>query len=342
MKTILISDATLRDGNHAAKHQLKQDDFIRYCQSADRAGIPIVEVGHGNGLGASSAMVGFAAVPDHEILQICRQNLKKSKLGVHIIPGFATIKNDIVQAIDYGVDVFRVGSHCTEANITQKHIEYIRKMNRLPYGALMMSHMTPIDNLVNEAKKMESYGAEGVVIMDSAGNYVPHEVTDRISALVDNLSIAVGFHGHNNLGLAIGNSIAAVNAGATILDGSVCGYGAGSGNTQLEVLIAVLQKLKFETNVNFGKMLDLAELVESTLTPLPPHVSTLSLISGISGVFSGFSKHVLQAAKEYNVDSRQIFIELGKRKALAGQENLIIEVAQELQARTSKEEYQGF
>jgi len=338
MTNILISDPTLRDGNHAVRHQLTKENFAVYCQAADAAGIPIVEVGHGNGLGASSLLVGQAAISDEEILTTSRENLKNSKLGIHLIPGFCTIKQDLIRAIDLGVDVFRVASHVTEADITKRHIEYIRKANRTVYGVLMMSHMAPVTQLIEEAQKMESYGAETVIIMDSSGNYIPEDVTERISALVNNLKISVGFHGHNNLGLAVANSIAAVRAGATMIDGTVRGFGAGAGNTQLEVMVAVFERLGWNTGIDLYKLLDLADLVEKEFNPVAPYISPVSVVSGLSGVFSGFSKPVSAAAKDYGVDPRDIFFELGKRKAVAGQESLIIEVAQELSQRQSGEQ----
>ncbi len=256
MKDILISDPTLRDGNHAVSHQLSSKQIAIYCVAANRAKVPIVEVGHGNGLGASSLQVGIALESDKVLLETARNNLSYSKLGIHVIPGFATIKRDLKLAIDIGVDVIRVASHCSEADITQRHISYAREKGKEVYGVLMMSHMASATLLVEEAKKMELYGAEGIILMDSAGAYLPSVVTEKISALVSSLSIPVGFHAHNNLGLAIANSISALEAGATILDGTARGFGAGAGNAQLEVLVAVLNKLGYNTNIDFYKLLD--------------------------------------------------------------------------------------
>lgn len=334
-KKILISDPTLRDGNHAVRHQLSRESFIAYCQAAEIAGVPIVEVGHGNGLGASSLLVGECKMSDEEILSISRANLKKSKLAIHVIPGFCTIKSDLARAVDLGVDIFRVGSHCTEADITDRHIAYARKSGKEAYGVLMMSHMTSPEILLEEARKMESYGAEAIVIMDSAGAYFPNDVTQRITTLVDGLSIPVGFHGHNNLGMAVINSVAAVKAGASIIDGSIRGFGAGAGNTQLEVLVAVFERLGFETGIDLYKILDAADLAEKDFNPVAPFSSPVSIVSGLAGVFSGFSKQVAKTAQDYHVDPRDIFFELGRRKAVAGQESLIIEVAHELASQNT-------
>ena len=334
-KKILISDPTLRDGNHAVRHQLSRESFIAYCQAAEAAGVPIVEVGHGNGLGASSLLVGECRLSDEEILSISRANLKKSKLAIHVIPGFCTIKSDLARAVDLGVDIFRVGSHCTEADITDRHIAYARKSGKEAYGVLMMSHMARPEILLEEAKKMESYGAEAIVIMDSAGAYFPDDVTQRITTLVDGLSIPVGFHGHNNLGMGVINSVAAVKAGASIIDGSIRGFGAGAGNTQLEVLVAVFERLGFQTGIDLYKILDAADLAEKEFNPVAPFSSPVSIVSGLAGVFSGFAKQVARTAEEYQVDPRDIFFELGKRKAVAGQESLIIEVAHQLASQNT-------
>lgn len=332
-KKILISDPTLRDGNHAVRHQLKRENFAAYCKAAEAAGVPIVEVGHGNGLGASSMLVGECSMTDDDILSVSRENLSKSKLGIHVIPGFCTIKNDLVKAIAAGVDVFRVASHCTEADITDRHIAYLRQAGKEVYGVLMMSHMATPQILLEEAKKMESYGAEAIVIMDSAGAYFPSDVSERITTLVDGLSIPVGFHGHNNLGMAVINSVSAADAGATIIDGTIRGFGAGAGNTQLEVLVAVFDRLGFETDIDLYKILDAADLAEKEFISVAPAISPTSIVSGLTGVFSGFAKPVNKAAQEYGVDARDIFFELGKRNAVAGQESLIIEVALELKAK---------
>jgi len=341
MKNILITDPTLRDGNHAVQHQLSKENFAAYCRAADLAGVPIVEVGHGNGLGASSILVGLAKTKDEDILTISRANLKTSKLGIHVIPGFCTINRHLTMAVDLGVDIFRIASHCTEADITQRHIEYVRTTNKTAYGVLMMSHMASISKLVEEAKKMQSYGAEGIIIMDSSGHYFPEDVTARISALVDNLDVPVGFHGHNNLGMAVYNSVVAVRAGATMIDASIRGFGAGAGNTQLEVMLAVFEKYGWNTGIDLYKALDLADLAEKEFNPIAPFSSPNSIVSGLAGVFSGFAKHVTKAAKEYNVDGRDIFFELGKRNAVAGQESLIYEVAQYLASKQKTESVTG-
>jgi len=330
VRKILISDPTLRDGNHAVSHQLGIEQIAAYCRAADAAGVTIVEVGHGNGLGASSLQVGVAALDDETMLTTARDNLKSAKLGVHVIPGFATIERDIKPAMEYGVDVFRVACHCTEADITERHIRFCRTEGKIVFGVLMMSHMVDKEVLADEAHKMQTYGAEGVILMDSSGNYLPADVAAKISCLLDNLDIPVGFHAHNNLGMGIANSVAAVQAGAAIIDGCARGFGAGAGNAQLEVLVAVLDRMGYDTGIDLYKILDAGDLAEKQLVKVVPTISSVSVVSGLSGVFSGFLKPVSRVATEFEIDPRDIFFELGKRKVVAGQEDIIIEVAKQL------------
>lgn len=333
---IRISDPTLRDGNHAVGHQLSAESIAAYCRAADAAGVSIVEVGHGNGLGASSLQLGEARTPDHIALATARENLGKSKLGIHVIPGFATIERDLKPALALGVDVVRVASHCSEADICERHISFSRGQGVEVWGCLMMSHMISPTLLLEQARKMESYGAEGVIFMDSSGHFIPADVRQRVETLVNGLSIAVGFHAHNNLGMAIANSVAAAEAGATLLDGCARGFGAGAGNAQLEVLTAVLERLGYSTGIDLYKILDAADLAEQTLMKEIPTIKSVSVISGMAGVFSGFMKPVSRIAKEFDVDPRDVFFELGRRKIVAGQEDIILEVAKELAQRAKK------
>lgn len=333
---IRISDPTLRDGNHAVGHQLSAVHIAAYCKAADEAGVSIVEVGHGNGLGASSLQLGESKTPDHIALATARENLGKSKLGIHVIPGFATIERDLKPALALGVDVVRVASHCSEADICERHIGYARSQGVEVWGCLMMSHMISPTLLLEQARKMESYGAEGVVFMDSSGHFIPEDVRLRVETLVNGLGIAVGFHAHNNLGLAIANSIAAADAGATLLDGCARGFGAGAGNAQLEVLVAVLERLGYSSGVDLYKMLDAADFAAKNLIKEIPSITSVSVVSGMAGVFSGFMKPVARISKEFNVDPRDVFFELGRRKIVAGQEDIILEVAKELAERAKK------
>ena len=210
MSNIIITDSSLRDGNHSVKHTISLDSIKKYCQVADSAGVPIVEVGHGNGLGASSLLIGEATHTDNEMLSTARENLPNSKLGVHVIPGIATVEKDIKPAIDLGVDVFRIASHVTEATVTKSHIEFLSKSNKEVIGVLMMSALATVDELMTNAKIMEDYGAQAVVIMDSTGTYLPDDVKSRIFRLKDGLNVPIGFHAHNNLNYSIHNYIVGV------------------------------------------------------------------------------------------------------------------------------------
>ena len=330
MAPIIITDPTLRDGSHACSHQISEEQFSQYTQAIDQAGVDYVEVGHGNGLGASSLQLGESLVPERRMLEIARANLKNTRLSVHVMPGFATIEKEIKQAIEVGVDLFRVGSHCTEADITQRHISYVRNQGREAWGILMMTHMVSKDVLLEEAQKMQSYGAQGIVLMDSAGAYFPKDVEEKIGLLAQKLQVPVGFHAHNNLGLSIANSITALQVGARILDGTARGFGAGAGNAPLELLVAAIQKLGYQTKIDLYKTLDAAELAAKLFAENLPVNNAVTIVSGLAGVFSGFAKPVQRVAKLMDVDSRDIFFELGKRKVIGGQEDLILEVASEL------------
>ncbi|MFZ2889322.1 4-hydroxy-2-oxovalerate aldolase [Sulfuricurvum sp.] len=325
---ILLYDVTLRDGSHAIRHQLTKEHIIAYAKMADEAGVSVVEVGHGIGLGASSLQIGKSLLSDEAMLSVTREYLNKSLLGIHVVPGYATAK-DILKAINCGVDVIRIAAQCTEADTTEQHISYVREKGRRVYGGLMMAHMLSPEMLVQEALKMESYGAEGITILDSAGSFLPEDVTERIKLLTASLKIPVGFHAHNNLGMAIANSLAAVKAGAHIIDGSICGFGGGAGNASIELLAAVFALQGFDTGVDLYKLLDAADAAEELFKVLPK-ITSSSIVSGMSGVVSVFSKPVARAAEIYNVNPRDIYFELGKRGAIAGQEDLIIEVAQQL------------
>lgn len=331
--TITVCDATLRDGSHAYSHQITLEQVKAYATAAEAAGFNFLEVGHGNGLGASSLQVGESLVPEGEMLRAAKACLKRTKLSVHVIPGFATINREIAHAMEAGVELFRVGCHCTEADITQRHIGHVRAEGREAWGVLMMSHMVSADILLEETKKMQSYGAQGIVLMDSAGAYFPADVTAKVGLLAAKLEVPVGFHAHNNLGLAVANSIAALEAGARIVDGTGRGFGAGAGNAPIELIAAVLIKQGYTTALDLYKALDAGDLAAKLFAGSLPESNGVTIVSGMTGVFSGFSKPVQRAARQFGVDGRDIFFELGKRKVVGGQEDLILEVADQLAKR---------
>jgi len=338
MSNILFFDSTLRDGSHALGHQLSVENIRNYCREIDDAGLHAIIIGHGNGLGASSLQVGISATPDSEMLKTARKELKKTRLGAFLIPGFGTIKDNLKPAIDIGVDLFCVAIHCTEADVTQQHIEFLRRENRDVYGVLMMYHMASKNRLLEEALKMQSYGAQGVILMDSAGASTPQMVAETVKFLSDDLEIKVGFHAHNNMGLAVSNSLVALQAGATIIDGTLRGFGAGAGNCQLEVLAGLLSKLKIETGLDLYRMLDVSDDIVTKIMKAPQEINSMTLISGLAGVFSGFANNVKKAAVRFGVDPRDIFMELGRRKMVAGQEDFIVDVAVYLANKKGSEE----
>ncbi len=329
-KKIIVTDPTLRDGSHACSHQISEEQLLAYAKSADETGVEYIEVGHGNGLGASSLQLGENLIEEKRMLTLARSVIKKSKLSVHVMPGFATIEREIKQAMDIGVDLFRVGSHCTEADITMRHINYVRAQGKEVWGILMMTHLASKEVLLEEARKMQSYGAKAIVLMDSAGAWLPTDVESKISYLVDNLLVPVGFHAHNNLGLSVANSLTAINAGATIIDATACGFGAGAGNTPLELMAAAMFQLKIESNLDLYKVLDTSDLARTLFAKNLPYSNSTTIVSGITGIFSGFAKIVERVSKELKVNPKDVFFELGRRKVIGGQEDLILEVATEL------------
>lgn len=330
MSNLMFFDSTLRDGSHAVKHRIGKNSIIDYCQAMDSVGMHTIIVGHGNGLGASSLQVGLSLLSDSEMLTIARKNLEKTKLGAFLIPGFGTIRDDIKPAIENRVDLFCIAAHCTEADITRQHIEYIRNRGKDVYGILMMYHRASTEKLLEEALKLQSYGAMGVTIMDSAGASTPEMVKRTIYTLYNGLNIRVGFHGHNNLGLAVSNTYIAIKEGASIVDGTIRGFGAGAGNCQLEALVALLKMNDIDPNLDLYRMLDTSESVVRKIMEKDMGLTDLSIISGMSGVFSSFATQVKKVAERFQVDPRDIFLELGKQKAVGGQEDMIIGIAEKL------------
>ncbi|OGE35701.1 4-hydroxy-2-oxovalerate aldolase [Candidatus Daviesbacteria bacterium RIFCSPHIGHO2_12_FULL_37_16] len=330
MNDILIIDSTLRDGSHAIRHQFNAKTIRDYAKGAQKARIPLLVVGHGNGLGASSLQLGLSKLPDTTMLKIAKSQLKRTRLGAFLIPGFGTIKNDLAPAIKAGIDALMVASHCTEANITRQHIEYGVKEGLEVFGVLMMSHMLNGKELLLQAKLMQIYGARGVILMDSAGAYLPEDVYKKVKLLSGSLKIDVGFHAHNNLGMTIANSAAAVKAGAKIIDATSRGLGAGAGNCQLEVIVAVLLKMGYKLDLDVYQLMNNSEKIIAKIMKRPQEISSVSLTSGLAGVFSGFAPHVRGAAERFGVDARDILIELGRRKIVAGQEDIIVDVAANL------------
>ncbi|MDQ0771584.1 4-hydroxy 2-oxovalerate aldolase [Streptomyces aurantiacus] len=329
---VQIHDPTLRDGHHAVRHQLDADQLAAYAAAADAAGVPVIEVGHGNGLGASSLQIGHAKLSDQVMLKTVRAALTRSRMGVFMAPGWGTA-DDLRAAVAEGADVVRIAAHCTEADVTERHLGVVRDLGAEAQGVLLMSHMTTPEELARQCAMLADFGAQAVGIMDSAGHYLPADVTARIGAITTAVEIPVIFHGHNNLSLAVANSLAAIEAGARIIDATARGFGAGAGNTQLEVLVAVLHRHGLATGIDLRQALRAADLAEAQLMTSQPVIDSVSLASGLAGVFSGFRKPVLATARREGLDPVDLFFALGERQAVAGQEDLITDVARQLKAR---------
>ena len=314
-------DLTLRDGSHAISHKLTKCDIENHCKFAERSGVAVVEVGHGNGMGASSILIGESSLTDFDMINTARKHLKNTKLSVHIIPGLATIKRDIDPILDL-VDIFRVACHCTEATMTMSHIEYLSSKGKTVYGVLMMAaHCSPMV-LVEEALKMKTYGASAIVIMDSTGSFFPEDVTKIVKAL-QVLNIPVGFHGHDNMHLAVANSLAAIRSGATIIDVTVKGFGAGAGNTPLEIMEAI-----HPTHLDIESVYKYIE----TFPYDRPTSKLVNIFTAKYKLFSGFEKCILSACEKYNLSTKTLVDEIAKHSLVAGQEDIIHVIASRLAA----------
>lgn len=328
-KLIHLVDTTLRDGSHAVSHQYTAEQVAAIARGLEEAGVEYIELSHGDGLAGSSYNYGKSAVPEEELLKAASRVLKKAKLTVLLLPGIGTVE-DLEMAADCGAKTVRVATHVTEADIAQQHIGMAKKLNMMAVGFLMMAHMAPPEKIVEQAKLMESYGADYINIADSAGAMMPDDVIKRISAVSNAVKIPVGFHAHNNLTLATANSLAAVEAGASFLDATCRGLGAGAGNTQLEALVGVLQKKGYETGIDFYKVMDVAEDIVEPIMQRPQVVRNAPLMLGYAGVYSSFLLHTYRAAEKFNIEPRDILVELGKRKMVGGQEDMIVDVAYQI------------
>lgn len=324
-----ILDSTLRDGSHALSHQFTAEQVAKVAKGLDEAGVEMIEVSHGDGLGGSTITYGFSKQSELELLRAASSVIKRGKLAVLLLPGIGT-KDDLKMAADCGAKVAQIATHVTEADIAEQHIGLAKKMGMEVIGMLMLSHMASPEKIVEQGKIMENAGADVVLVTDSAGALMPHTVSERVAALRAALKIGVGFHGHNNLSLAVANSVAAVKEGACWLDACTCGLGAGAGNTPVEVLVAVLDKMGYETGIDLWKIMDVAEEIVRPIMLKPVRIGKASLTMGYAGVYSSFLLHADKAAEQFGVDARDILVEIGKRKAVGGQEDMIVEVAMAL------------
>ncbi len=332
MKSMRIIDSTLRDGMHAVSHQFSPEDMAEIAAALDGAGVTYIELGHGDGLGGSSFQFGFSKATDEEYFTAVRGAIKNAKMVALLLPGVGTHK-DLEKAAKLGVHSVRIATHVTEADIAPQHIKITKELGMEPITFLMLAHMAPLEKVVEQAMLFDSYGSELVYVTDSAGALLPHQVKERVSAVKAAVKAKVGFHAHNNLGLAIGNTLAAIEAGADCVDGCLCGLGAAAGNAATEVLACVLDRLGIATGLDIYKIMDAAQDVVRPKMHRPLVLDKLGLSTGWAGVYGSFMLHSIRAGEKYGVDPRDILVELGKRQTVGGQEDLIIGVAAELAAQ---------
>ncbi len=337
-RKVTLHDMCLRDGMHAKQHQISLDEMRAVARGLDEAGIPLIEVTHGDGLGGRSINYGFPCNTDEEYLEAVVGVVKRAKISALLLPGIGTVDH-LKMARDCGIGTIRVATHCTEADVSEQHIGMGREMGLDTVGFLMMAHMIGPEELVEQALLMESYGANCLYCTDSAGYMLPDDVTARIALLRRELKpgTELGFHGHHNMALGIANSLAAIEAGANRIDGSVAGLGAGAGNTPLEVFVAVLDRMGVEHGVDLFRIMDVAEDLVVPMMDQVIRIDRDSLILGYAGVYSSFLLFAQRAAKKYGVSSRDILVELGRRRTVGGQEDMIVDVALDLlDARTAR------
>ena len=334
-RTYRLTDSTLRDGSHALRHQYTPEQAAAIAGALDRAGVPVIEVSHGDGLGGSSFNYGFSKVEERELIRAAAGAVRHAKIAILLIPGIG-LASDLEVVFELGASVARIATHCTEADIAIQHLRTARDLGMEAVGFLMMAHMLQPERLLEQARIMEDAGAETVYVVDSAGAMTTHDARARVAELKAGLrpTTQVGIHAHNNLSLAVANSIGALEEGADQVDGCSRGLGAGAGNCPTEVLVAVSEKLGYATGVDPLGIMDVAEDVVRPIMPREQIIDRSALTLGYAGVYSSFLFHAERAAERFGVDAREILLELGRRKVVGGQEDMIVDVALELSRRS--------
>lgn len=323
-RSLMVYDSTLRDGSHALDNSLTARQIEGYARLAEKAAIPFVEIGHGLGIGASSLQSGFSTLSDREIIEAALRGMDSKRMCCFLLPGYATINKNIKPAMELGVSVFRLGCHCTEADVTLRHIDYVKSNGGTVIISLTMSHMATKEELLEQSLLVQKAGVDGIILMDSAGHFLPNRTTETASFLYENLQLPLGFHAHNNLGMATANSFCAVESGFSLVDGCCCGLGAASGNCQLEVLVPQLEKSGYDTGINMPQLFELAEFTREHILREIPFSDPLNIVSGLYGITSAFASHIKKVALEFNLDPVELCKELSKYKPVGGQEDLII------------------
>jgi 4-hydroxy 2-oxovalerate aldolase len=335
-----LTDSTLRDGSHALAHQFTEDQVRAVVRGLDRAAVPVIEVSHGDGLGGSSFNYGFSGTDEMRLLRAAVEEAEQAKIAILLLPGIG-IKDDLVRAHDAGASVARIATHCTEADISEQHIALARDLGMETVGFLMLAHMTTPEALLEQAKLMESYGADCVYVVDSAGAMTIDDARRRVALLKANLDCQVGIHAHNNLSLAVANSLAALEEGVDQVDGCTTGLGAGAGNCPTEVLVAACERSGFETGVDPMTVVAVADEIVRPIKPNQGVIDGDGLVLGYAGVYGSFLLHARRAAERFGVDSKDILLELGRRRVVGGQEDMIIDVAVELERKAAESAARG-
>jgi 4-hydroxy 2-oxovalerate aldolase len=325
-----LTDSTLRDGSHAIRHRFTTEQVRDVVTSLDAAGVPVIEVSHGDGLGGSSFNYGFSSTSEMDLLEVAVAARTRAKIAILMLPGIG-IREDLRHARGLGVDVARIATHCTEADISEQHLKLAKELGMETVGFLMMSHMIPPAELLEQAQKMASYGADCVYVVDSAGAMTIDDARARVNTLKGGLDCQVGIHAHNNLSLAVANSMAALEEGADQIDGCTTGLGAGAGNCPTEILVAAMVRSGIETGVDPLAVMDAAQDIVRPIHPEMGIIDRDGLLLGYAGIYGSFLLHAKRAAERYGVDVKDILLELGERRVVGGQEDMIIDVAVGLQ-----------
>lgn len=327
-RDVRITDTTLRDGSHAMRHRFTEDDVRRVTRALDDADVAVIEVTHGDGLAGSSFNYGFSAVSDIRLIEVAAEEATRAKIAALILPGLGTV-HDMKLAAAAGASIVRIATHSTEADVSIQHFTAAREIGLETVGFLMLSHMTSPSELARQARIMADAGCQCVYVVDSAGALLPASATERVAALVDELGddAQVGFHGHQNLGLGVANSLAAYAAGARQIDGTLRALGAGAGNTPTEVLVAALDASGVRTGIDLPAILSAAEDVLATIAPTIPPIGRDAIIQGRYGVYNSFLLHAKRAEERYGVPAHAILKAVGEAGYVGGQEDMIIDVA---------------